>query len=169
MNNEIDPFMILLNCAGILSCIAYGLDTTVPLNLYIGIVLFVVTFLSCLFTFIQEGKSDSVMASFDKLLKAPKTSVRRGNREMQVDAIHVVPGDIVLLRSGFKVPADCRIVYCNGLKVEQSSLTGEPEPIPCTDEYNPKFENPIEVCYSHLFLLSPIILAHASHDITYVE
>ncbi len=56
-----DPFMLLLIFAGVLACIAYALDPSIPINLWIGIVLFVVVFISCTFSYVQSGKSSEVM------------------------------------------------------------------------------------------------------------
>ncbi len=55
--------------------------------------------------------------------------VRREDKIYEVEAHDLVPGDIMLLYEGNKVPADGRLLKCNGLKVDSSSLTGESEPI----------------------------------------
>jgi hypothetical protein len=54
--------VLLLLCASGLSFLAYGLDTAVELNLWLAIVLLVVSFISCTFSFIQEGKASDVMS-----------------------------------------------------------------------------------------------------------
>jgi sodium/potassium-transporting ATPase subunit alpha len=50
----LDPFMLMLIGAGVLSAIAYGLDTNQPINLWLAVVLWVVTFISCTFAYVQE-------------------------------------------------------------------------------------------------------------------
>jgi magnesium-transporting ATPase (P-type) len=77
--------------------------------------------------FFQERKADrSVHALMD--LASPNSTVVRGSRTQEVDARQLVPGDIVLLESGTRVPADLRIVRANVLQVDESLLTGESEP-----------------------------------------
>ena len=66
-----EPLHVLLLVSGIFSCIVYGLDTSQPINLWLGIVLYVVTILSATVSFIQEGRSSSVM----KVLPHPHCSV----------------------------------------------------------------------------------------------
>jgi magnesium-transporting ATPase (P-type) len=126
-------FMILLNIAGVLSCIAYGLDKTQPINLYLGIVLFVVVFLTCLSSYFQERNSSNVMNVFGKMLARQCKVVRDGN-EQSLDVVDLVPGDLVRVQGGTVVPADLRLIKVSALKVEASSLTGETDPIQCTVE-----------------------------------
>ncbi len=59
-------------------------------------------------------------------------TVKRNGQEMQVNAEELVPGDVVRIRMGEKVPADCRLITCDGLQVNSSELTGESEPVNCT-------------------------------------
>eukprot|EP01138_Halocafeteria_seosinensis_P011953 gb/GECG01012216.1/.p1 GENE.gb/GECG01012216.1/~~gb/GECG01012216.1/.p1 ORF type:complete len:1233 (+),score=171.41 gb/GECG01012216.1/:1-3699(+) len=76
---------------------------------------------------VQEYKSDQTLAALGQLAP-PKCIVRREGRVEQVVAGDLVPGDIVLLRVGDRVPADLRLLDCFHLTVDESSLTGEPEP-----------------------------------------
>lgn len=129
-----DPFMLLLLLAGLLSCIAYGLDKTQPINLYIGIILFIVVFVSSTFSYVQAGKASDVMKRFKTMMPAKCTVIRTVNgkkQQMQVDASSLVVGDLVRVGTGDQIPADLRLIYCAGLKVEASALTGESEPIKC--------------------------------------
>ena len=135
-----DPFMLLLILSGTLSCIAYGIDKSQTINLWIGIVLYVVVILSSTFAYVQSGKASAVMKAFKNML--PKLChVVRDGRVQDIPAENLVVGDIVRVGGGDQVPADLRLIYCNDLKVEVSSLTGESLPITCTT--NSK-ENQIE-------------------------
>lgn len=58
-----------------------------------------------------------------------KARVRRGGAEMDVPSEDLVLGDLVLVESGVRIPADLRVVQSDSLKVENSSFTGEPEPV----------------------------------------
>ncbi len=59
-------------------------------------------------------------------------TVVRNGMELQLNAEELVPGDLVHIRTGEKIPADCRILKCDGLQVNSSELTGESEPVNCT-------------------------------------
>jgi magnesium-transporting ATPase (P-type) len=72
----------------------------------------------------QEYQAEKSAAGLQRLLKIT-ARVRRGSREMDIQAEEMVPGDIVLLDSGNKVPADLRLVKVNNLASDESFLTGE--------------------------------------------
>lgn len=93
-------------------------------TLSLGVVLVLVVLVSCIFQAVQEGKSDKVMASLSALAAAEATVMVDGEL-VTVPAVNLVPGDVVQVNGGEKVPADLRIVKSNDLKVNNSSLTGE--------------------------------------------
>ena len=74
--------------------------------------------------FLQEEKAEKALESIKHML-APQTIVIREGNKKEIDAEELVPGDIVLLSSGDKVPADLRIIEANSLQVEEAALTGE--------------------------------------------
>jgi len=79
------------------------------------------------FSFWQTYRAEQALAALELLL--PQTvRVRRDGREMTVQADQLVPGDILLLAEGAKVPADCRLVESWGLRVNLATLTGETYP-----------------------------------------
>jgi len=79
------------------------------------------------FSFWQTYRAEQALAALEKLLPQ-RVKVRRDGREMDIPAEHLVPGDILLLIEGAKVPADCRLVESWGLRVNLSTLTGETYP-----------------------------------------
>ncbi|KII70133.1 Sodium/potassium-transporting ATPase subunit alpha-4 [Thelohanellus kitauei] len=96
-------------------------------NLYLGISLIVIVFISTLLAFIYENKNSKLLQSFSKLM--PKESlVLRNSRSVYVNSETVVVGDIVLLHAGDMVPADLRILKSDSVKIDNSSLTGESKP-----------------------------------------
>lgn len=129
-------FALLLWAGSILCFIVYGINGDVE-NLTLGIVLAVVVVITGIFSFYQEFKSDAIMAGFMSLASAECDVMRDGNFR-RVNANHLVCGDIVKIEKGFKVAADMIVLESNGIKVDNSSLTGESEPQKrspkCTDE-----------------------------------
>ena len=94
---------------------------------YIGYALIGVTILNAIFTFFQNLKAENAMKSFKNLLPQ-KITVLRDGKEDFIETKFLVPGDVIILREGDKVPADCRLLEENLLKVDHSMLTGESEP-----------------------------------------
>ena len=85
---------------------------------------FGVTLVNALIGFIQEGKAERAFESIQALL-APTASVLRDGKRETVAAERLVPGDIVLLGAGDRVPADLRLLSANALEIQEAVLTGE--------------------------------------------
>ena len=90
-------------------------------------IIFGVVILNALLGFIQEGKAEKALDSIRNMLSAEARAVRGGETRM-TPAEDLVPGDIVLLESGDKVPADLRLVDAKNLRTEEAALTGESVP-----------------------------------------
>ena len=86
--------------------------------------LFAVVLVVVVFGFIQEYKSEKAVSALKNMLTQFSTVIRDG-REQQVESVSLVPGDIVLLRTGEKVPADCSVLDQKSLLLNESILTGE--------------------------------------------
>lgn len=91
-----------------------------PDAIFIGVVLLI----NAIIGTIQEYSATRAAAAL-KAMASPKAHVRRNGKKQEVDTEKLVPGDIVLLESGNKVPADCRLIECKKLKADESLLTGE--------------------------------------------
>ena len=91
------------------------------------IILFILLFNSVLGT-IQEGRAQNTLAALNKLVKT-NANVLRDGKEVTVEDLDIVPGDIVLLQEGEKIPADARLFEVHSLKIDEASLTGESEPV----------------------------------------
>ncbi|TFJ81370.1 hypothetical protein NSK_007331 [Nannochloropsis salina CCMP1776] len=127
----LDPFMILLEIVAVLCFILFGTNqgsVDNEVNLYIAVVLVFVICLTSVLSFYQEGQSAKVMNTFKNMM-SESARVRRGGQEIDVPAEDLVLGDLVVIESGKRVPADLRIIQSDSLKVENSSFTGEPEPV----------------------------------------
>eukprot|EP01017_Pseudomicrothorax_dubius_P041509 TRINITY_DN664_c0_g1_i2.p1 TRINITY_DN664_c0_g1~~TRINITY_DN664_c0_g1_i2.p1 ORF type:complete len:1181 (-),score=249.42 TRINITY_DN664_c0_g1_i2:124-3630(-) len=133
-------FSLMLWAGGCLCFVAFGLAPEDPSNLYLGIVLFVVVILTGLVTFFQNAKSEAIMESFKNFIP-PKTRVLRDAEWKSIEATKLVPGDIVSVKMGDKIPGDIRIIHSKEMKVDNSSLTGESDPllrtVECTHPENP--------------------------------
>lgn len=84
--------------------------------------------LFALLGFLQEYKAEKAMAAL-KRLSVPIVRVRRNGLLQEISARELVPGDVVLLEAGNAVPADLRIVESVNLRIQESALTGESEPV----------------------------------------
>jgi magnesium-transporting ATPase (P-type) len=102
--------------------------TKLMLNLWVDAsIIFGVVILNALLGFIQEGKAEKALESIRNMLSAEARTLRGGEARM-IPAEKLVPGDIVLLESGDKIPADLRLVDAKNLRTEEAALTGESVP-----------------------------------------
>src|SRR5262245_12421587 len=102
--------------------------TKLMLNLWVdAAIIFGVVILNALLGFIQEGKAEKALDSIRNMLSAEARIVRGGETRM-IAADQLVPGDVVLLESGDKVPADLRLTEVKNLRTEEAALTGESSP-----------------------------------------
>lgn len=91
-------------------------------------VIFVVIFVNALIGFIQEGRAEKALEAVRKMLSL-QTTVIRNNIHFVIPAELLVPGDIVLLQPGDKIPADLRLFKIKNLQINEALLTGESTPI----------------------------------------
>ncbi len=87
-------------------------------------VIFGVVFINALIGFFQEGKAESALHAIANMLSLSASVLRDGKRGA-IPAEELVPGDIVFLQSGDKVPADLRLLEVKSLRIDESALTGE--------------------------------------------
>ncbi len=76
---------------------------------------------------VQESRAEKALDELKKL-SAPNALVKRNGIIKEMQSSQIVPGDIIILETGNFVPADCRILSCVNLKIEESALTGETVP-----------------------------------------
>ena len=112
--------VIVLMVAGILTAfLQYWIDTAV---------IFAVVIVNALIGVVQEGKAEKAMDSIRQML-ALKAAVIRNGKRRTVAGEELVPGDVVLLEAGDKVPADIRLLSSHSLAIQESLLTGESLPV----------------------------------------
>jgi magnesium-transporting ATPase (P-type) len=106
---------VLLGAALIAGAMQHWVDTIVIL----GVVL-----VNAVIGFVQEGKAEDALRAIRNMLSS-QAMVLRDGRHVSVPAEELVPGDVVLLQSGDKVPADLRLLRAKGLQIQEAVLTGE--------------------------------------------
>ena len=116
INQFKDIFVIMLLIA---TSISFALGETTD-----AITIAAIVVLNSIVGFVQEYRSEKAMEAMRKLT-APKARLMRNGKEVMVPAKGVVPGDIVLLESGDRVPADCRLMEVVELRTDEAVLTGE--------------------------------------------
>ena len=94
----------------------------------LGWAIFAVIAINGVFGFFQEHRAERAVEALEELLPHQVTVVRAGAGS-RVPVAELVPGDIVELEEGDQVPADGQVVAAEGLRVDQSALTGEPHPV----------------------------------------
>ncbi|HUM98929.1 MAG: HAD-IC family P-type ATPase [Halothiobacillaceae bacterium] len=115
-----NPLIYVLLAAAALT---FGLKDYVDTGVIVGVVL-----INALMGFIQEGKAEKALDAVSALL-ATRATVRRAGAWHVIDAAALVPGDIMLLESGTRVPADLRLLRVKNLRVNEAALTGESVPV----------------------------------------
>jgi Ca2+-transporting ATPase len=115
-----DVFMLVLFIAAVLSILHH---TPIDAVIIIGIML-----VSAIIYYVQRFSTDRVLKSLQKH-STQDVSVRRDGKLRRIPAEQLVPGDILLLTEGEKVPADARLLEGAGVRVDEALLTGESEPI----------------------------------------
>jgi Ca2+-transporting ATPase len=112
--------VLILVLATVLSAIlGYLVDSLIILGVVI---------LNAVFGFIQDYKAEKSLEALRKLTSL-KSLVIRDNKETLIDSKDIVPGDILILKEGDKIPADSRIIELKNLQTNESSLTGESTPL----------------------------------------
>ncbi len=101
-----------------------------------AILIGVIVFFAAGLGFVQEYRAERAMEALKKMA-APTSSVIRDGQETEIPARELVPGDIIILRTGDRIPADARLIEAPNLKADEASLTGESVPIE-------KMSDPIE-------------------------
>lgn len=110
-------FLLLLIAAIIYFVLGEPRDGIIMLIFVVGIISIDV---------IQEWKTDKTLEAL-KDLSAPKVTVMRDGKKVEINSEDLVPGDLMLIYEGVKIPADGIVVKCSGICVDESSLTGEAE------------------------------------------
>ncbi|KKW20950.1 MAG: Cation-transporting P-type ATPase [Parcubacteria group bacterium GW2011_GWB1_52_7] len=114
------PLIYILLAA---SAVVFIMGETVDGSIILAVLLF-----NAIVGTIQEGKAQNTLLALKRFTETQATALRDG-KEIITSDIEIVPGDIIILQEGEKVPADARITLSQNLKVDEAALTGESEPV----------------------------------------
>ncbi len=114
------PLVIVLIGAGM---VTGALGEVVDSSVIFGVVI-----VNAIIGYWQEAKAEGALAALARSVATPVT-VRRGGHRKQLDAAQLVPGDIVMLAAGDRIPADLRLIRQHELHTDDSMLTGESQPV----------------------------------------
>ena len=119
--SEFTDFMVLVLLGAVIISGALG-------EWHDAITILAIVFLNAILGFVQEYRAERSLQAL-KELSAPQARVLRGGELQVIPAVQVVPGDLLVLETGDRVPADVRLVEAEGLEVDESPLTGESLPV----------------------------------------
>ncbi|HET9082178.1 MAG TPA: cation-translocating P-type ATPase [Trebonia sp.] len=112
--------LILLVAAAVSLVVTREWETPVAIAL--------VVLLNATIGFVQESRAEASLEALKQMLVTTAT-VRRDGRTIRVDAAELVPGDVITVEAGDRIPADGRLLSATSLEVQESSLTGEAQPV----------------------------------------
>ena len=129
-----------------------------------GIAIMVAVLLNAGIGFATESRAERALEALGRLA-APTAHVLRESAEAEIPATHLVPGDIIILSAGGRVPADARLLQASNLAVDESPLTGESVPAekyPCQEEVTA----PVTERHNMVFLGTTVVQGHGVAVVT---
>ena len=158
-----DFMIIILIVASILSA---GISFIQGENDYIdSIIIIGIVILNAIMGVVQEAKAEKSIEAL-KEMTPPRAKVLRDGITNIINAEDLVPGDIIILEAGNYVPADCRLLESHNLKIEESSLTGENEPVLKDAEMICKKNSPLGDRLNMAYMASIIVNGSATAVVT---
>ncbi len=115
-----DTMVVVLMAAAVISALIGDVKDMIAI--------FAIVLVNAIIGLVQEYRAEQAMAAL-KQMASPHVKVRRNGQPAEIDSKLLVPGDIIFLEAGGKVPADARLIETANLRVEEASLTGESEPV----------------------------------------
>ncbi len=125
------------------------------------VAIFAIVLLNALLGFTQEYRAEKAMAALSRLA-APVVKVRRDGGVREIPARELVPGDVLLLESGDRVPADARLVEGHSLRTDESTLTGESAPVEKSPDPLPDPDLPVGDRRNSLYLGTTVVHGRAT-------
>jgi Ca2+-transporting ATPase len=144
----LSPLIYVLLIAGVISIIAGHITD--------AIVVFGVLLINAVIGFLQETRAEKAMEALIRMA-APKARVRRDGVTKNIAAQDIVPGDIMLLETGDKVPADGRLLEASNLKLSEAILTGESVPV---DKHTGALKDELSIPYRKNMVFMGTVVAY---------
>ncbi len=119
--------IIILLVAIVLSVVTYFIDPEKG-EIVDAVIIAVIVVFCAVLGFIQEYRAERALEALKKML-SPTITALRGGKEEEIPSKELVPGDILLLEAGDKIPADARLVENHSLRCDEAPLTGESVPV----------------------------------------
>ncbi len=158
-----DFMIIILIIASIISAFTSYMQGE---NDYIdSIIIIAIVILNAIMGLVQEARAEKSIESLKKLTPQIAKTIR-GGRLQEINAEELVPGDIIELEAGNYVPADCRIIEGFNLKIEESSLTGETEPVEKNETQILEEKIPLGDMKNMGFMASIVVSGHGKAIVT---
>lgn len=145
-----DAMILILIVAAVISFVVVCVEKNWG-ELFEPILILLIVVLNAVMGVYQEGKAEKALNAL-KNMSAPHARVIRDGEEKIIDAIDLVPGDIIRLEAGDFIPADARLLHSAGLKSEESALTGES--VPSEKEYLTKVKEDAPIGDRHNMVYS---------------
>ncbi|MFH1630731.1 MAG: cation-translocating P-type ATPase [Candidatus Aenigmatarchaeota archaeon] len=121
-----------------------------------GVVILIFLFLNAGLGYYQENRAFNALKALRKLMTS-KIEVLRDGKPLVIDTVEIVPGDVLNIKEGEKIPADCRIISQHSLKVDESVLTGESVPV---EKMDAVIENVVQMADRKNLLFSGTTVVH---------
>ena len=120
-----DPMIIILLAAAAISAVLAIVEKEFPSDV---IIILVVVLINAVLGVYQESKAEKAIEALQEMSAATTKTLRDGN-VVAVKSEDLVVGDVIILDAGDAIPADCRIIECASMKIEEAALTGESVPV----------------------------------------
>ena len=120
-----EPMTIILLVAAVISGVLAIVEKEFPTDV---IIIMAVVLINAVLGVLQESKAEKALEALEKIAAATSKVIRDGH-QITIKSEDLVVGDIIVLEAGDAVPADCRIIECASLKIEEAALTGESVPV----------------------------------------
>lgn len=158
-----DFMIIILIIASIISAVTSYIQGE---NDYVdSIIIIAIVVLNAIMGLVQEARAEKSIESLKKLTPQIAKTIRNGKLQ-EINAEELVPGDIIELEAGNYVPADCRIIEGFNLKIEESSLTGETEPVEKNEAQILEEKIPLGDMKNMGFMASIVVSGHGKAIVT---
>ncbi|OJG14660.1 metal ABC transporter ATPase [Enterococcus canintestini] len=111
-------------------------------DLFEGILIIAIIVINSVLTIVQEGNAEKALSALQDMNKQTATVIRDGQQK-EIDADELVPGDLLVIENGAMIAADARLTQASQLRIEESALTGESEPVEKDAEFISEEELPL--------------------------